>query len=283
MSWAKIDDQITHHPKFIAAGNEAIGAWIRLLAYSCARLTDGLIARHVALSIAPKKTIDRLVAVRLFDLEGDDYRIHDFHDWNPPAANVLAKRALDKTRKASGRKGQGRGADGRITGAARPPGVRADNPPDSVSPPSGVPPVPVPVPVPNGDPPGSPPENPNADVPPDAPPPFDPATNETHDGQLGYLCASWRDGVSSVTGRPMSPLMGAQLRAFLAAAATHGPKDDPIDWAYAAGAEYAHSAPTKLWAMGFQTWLDSGKQPERGRQRTVQPADDRAWTPPEGA
>jgi hypothetical protein len=140
VSWARIDDQMAFHAKILRAGNESVGAWVRMIAHSCAQLTDGFMARDVALTIAPQKVLDRLVSAGLLDPDGDDYRIHDFHDWNPPAAVVRSKREADKVRKSLGRSGQVRSVSGRMS-SGRPSDVRADA--DRTA--QGCPPVPSPV------------------------------------------------------------------------------------------------------------------------------------------
>jgi hypothetical protein len=106
VTWAKIDDQMTYHRKIVSAGNEAVGAWVRMLALSSAQLEDGKISREVAQTITRSAVLAKLVAVGLLDKDGDNFQIHDFLDWNPPAAEVRAKRAsISAHRRAAGIKG----------------------------------------------------------------------------------------------------------------------------------------------------------------------------------
>lgn len=104
MSWVRVDDNAAFHGKILAAGNEAVGVWIRCLAWSNANLTDGLVPRQLALVITNGSTepIDRLVESRLFEKHGDDFLIHDFAEYQMTAAEVKAKRAdiRDKRSKA---------------------------------------------------------------------------------------------------------------------------------------------------------------------------------------
>ncbi len=146
--WVRLDDQVATHPKTLAAGNEAFGAWVRLLALSCAQLTDGFIAEPVGLAVTSRRVIQRLVSVRFLDLAEGGWMIHDFDHWNPPASLVRAKREADRLRKAAGRANQGRSSNGRISGASSewsPAIVRADVQPDSAR----RPPVPSPSPSPS--------------------------------------------------------------------------------------------------------------------------------------
>jgi hypothetical protein len=103
VSWARIDDKMAFGAKTIAAGNEAVGVWLRMLAWSCDQRTNGLVTRSVALTIAGKeKALERLVEVRMLDVDGDDFRIHDFLDWQPSADEIAAKR---QARAEAGKRG----------------------------------------------------------------------------------------------------------------------------------------------------------------------------------
>lgn len=141
MPYASIDDQMTFNAKIVRAGNEAVGAWVRMIALANAQLTDGLVELAQALAIAPKKLLDKMVDVRLLEREGEDFRVHDFHKFNPRAEDVRARRDAEKRRKADYRAGQKRGTGGRMEAghqAARPASVPREVPPD------------VPPPVPAG-------------------------------------------------------------------------------------------------------------------------------------
>jgi hypothetical protein len=145
MSWARLDDQMAFHAKIIKAGNEAVGAWVRMITYSCAHLTDGKVTKEVALSIAPQRVVTKAVTAGLLDLDGDGYIVHDFLDWNPPAEVVLEKRRADAERKAKGRMNQRRGDSGRYLPEV-PDDVQPDVQSDSEATPSASPPVPSPSP-----------------------------------------------------------------------------------------------------------------------------------------
>lgn len=145
MTWFKVDDKFAFHSKALAAGNDALGAWVRAGAWCSGELTDGAIPEHVAATIAPPDVWARLVAVRLMERTKTGYRMHDFNDYNPSASAVRAERAADKARKAAGRNRQGRGADGRVESnttsgrnpPGRPSGVQSDVRPESTPPSAG--------------------------------------------------------------------------------------------------------------------------------------------------
>ena len=107
MVWIRIDDQIAHHPKFFAAGPVAAWLWVCGNGYCNKYLTDGFIptASLRALGNVPhvEKQAEVLVKVGLWDRESEGFRVHDFHDYNPTAAEVRAKRERDRVRKESAR------------------------------------------------------------------------------------------------------------------------------------------------------------------------------------
>lgn len=83
MVWGLLDDKMHDHPKVVDAGNEAAGAWMRMVSYCCDhRQTQGVVPRGYALNIASPKVIAKCVKAGLLDVEGDTWRIHDFGDWS---------------------------------------------------------------------------------------------------------------------------------------------------------------------------------------------------------
>lgn len=93
MTFVLLDDASWSHPKALRAGNEAWGAFTRMIAYCSTHLTDGIIDSEVALSIAQRpKVIDKLVTVGLLERVADTFRVHDYLEHNPSRAQVEAKR-----------------------------------------------------------------------------------------------------------------------------------------------------------------------------------------------
>ncbi len=108
MSWFRIDDQFAFHAKVIAAGNEAIGVWTRMGAWSCAHLTEGVVPLEVATLLAGgnEKVLERLVMAKLLEAGFGIYVMHDFLDWNPTAKEVKRQRkVVSEARRAAGSKG----------------------------------------------------------------------------------------------------------------------------------------------------------------------------------
>lgn len=100
MSWAKLDDKFWSNPKVEAAGNEAAGAYARMLSYCGDHLTDGKLTGGAARFIAKPKTIDKLAELGFITARGDGWEIESYLRYNRSRAQVLAKREADKRRKA---------------------------------------------------------------------------------------------------------------------------------------------------------------------------------------
>lgn len=119
MTWFKIDDSAHMHPKVIAAGNAALGLWLRCGAYSAQHLTEGAVPGLVAKQYGTAPQAAKLVKVGLWH-EADhdcprcpqpavgDYIVHDFFEGgrNATRAQVEANRSAAAERKAKSRAGK---------------------------------------------------------------------------------------------------------------------------------------------------------------------------------
>lgn len=129
MVWFRVDDSLPTHHRVIAAGNAAMGLWVRCGAWSMGQLTDGYIPDAVARMFGTEEEITRLLDVGLWTPEDGGYR---FHAWaedgtgtqrQPTRQEIEDKRRADRERKRASLAAR-RGADGR---AAVPAGVTADS------------------------------------------------------------------------------------------------------------------------------------------------------------
>lgn len=102
MAWFKADDQLPFHPKVLAAGNAAMGLWIRAGTWSSSQLTDGFIPNAIASAMANECDADALVDAKLWDRAEGGYQFHDWSDFQP-SADVERKKRED--RKRAGRAG----------------------------------------------------------------------------------------------------------------------------------------------------------------------------------
>ncbi|MET9729265.1 hypothetical protein ABZZ79_00940 [Streptomyces sp. NPDC006458] len=115
MAWLAVSDNAHSHPKMIAAGNAALGLWLRCGAYAAQHLTDGIVPGAIAKMYGSKPQIARLLAAGLWHEHGHkcphpkcvqpqpgDFYIHDYlAPYNPSRAEVEQKRdrAAEKKRK----------------------------------------------------------------------------------------------------------------------------------------------------------------------------------------
>ncbi|PJN00835.1 hypothetical protein CG740_23310 [Streptomyces sp. CB01201] len=123
MPWFKVDDKAHSHPKFMRAGNAALGLWLRCGSYSAQHLTEGIVSGVIAQLYGTAPQAAKLVKTGLWHEHGHDcarcpqptpgdYVIHDFFEGGRNVTkaqyeankNAAADRAAKSraTRKASG-------------------------------------------------------------------------------------------------------------------------------------------------------------------------------------
>lgn len=110
MTWLRLDDQFHRHRKVAPLSDAAFRLHVTVMLECANQLTDGRIdcALVPTLPRAPsskaglKKITGELERAGLWHRDGDAWVVHDFQDWNPPAADVLKKReeARERMRKA---------------------------------------------------------------------------------------------------------------------------------------------------------------------------------------
>jgi hypothetical protein len=118
MPWIKVDDQIAHHPKFMAAGAVASWLWVCGQSYCARYLTDGFVPESALPTLGnvtnPKAHAQTLVRVGLWDRAEGGYRVHDYLQFQPSRADVEERR---RQRANAGRKGGLRSGHTRSRGA----------------------------------------------------------------------------------------------------------------------------------------------------------------------
>lgn len=130
MGWIKLDDAFLDHPKFLEAGPLAGYLCICGIAWSNRNRTDGKIPRnqvrrfvdfegfghHIWSSdvVGGGEDVDamglaeELVNIGLWDRDGRDYRVHDYHDYQRSSDEISA--AIEQRREAGKRGGRARRA-----------------------------------------------------------------------------------------------------------------------------------------------------------------------------
>lgn len=110
MSWIKIDDGMTEHPKLVHLSDPAFRVWHRALGYCSRHSTDGLITHAMLRSLGARpKLIAELTTVvppyehALLEVVDTGYQMHDYLDYQPSRESVLAKRKWEAERKKSQR------------------------------------------------------------------------------------------------------------------------------------------------------------------------------------
>jgi hypothetical protein len=112
MAYVKLDDQIAHHPKVLRAGAEAAWLWAVSIAYCNRQLTDGHVPAAALSTMGsfrtpPRKLAAALVAVGLFEIDGDGYQVHDYLSHNPDKATVQQRMRDAAQRTAASRERRG--------------------------------------------------------------------------------------------------------------------------------------------------------------------------------
>lgn len=101
MTWFKVDDGLCFHPKAIAAGNSALGLWVRAGSWCGANLTEGALPRHMIGTFgAQKRDAMKLVSVGLWRETEDGYQFNDWDVYQPTKEQVEADRKASRERQA---------------------------------------------------------------------------------------------------------------------------------------------------------------------------------------
>lgn len=101
MTWAKLDDGFVDNLKVQPVGWAARGVWATGLAWCSRKLSDGRISTKAAAILEfPPEAIDELVAAGLWHVadDGNGWVVHDYLEYNPSKAEVVATRAAAKKR-----------------------------------------------------------------------------------------------------------------------------------------------------------------------------------------
>lgn len=108
MPWFKVDDQLSFHAKVVAAGNAAMGLWVRAGAWSAGTLSEGFVPDSIVSALGGTKSARALVVVGLWERSEGGYAFRDWSSYQPSkesvelardAARVRQQRARDKARR----------------------------------------------------------------------------------------------------------------------------------------------------------------------------------------
>ena len=104
-TWGKVHGSITWHAKALAAGDAALGVWVRLLGHCAQHLTDGFVAAPVAIAVGSSSpgAVEALVRAGLLEPSDGGYRLHDYLEHNSSRADIEASREASRERMAKTR------------------------------------------------------------------------------------------------------------------------------------------------------------------------------------
>lgn len=103
MSWFKVDDKLAFHPKVLAAGNSAMGLWIRAGAWAADQLTDGFVPTNMIAVLGGKPADAKALSqAGLWVAEPGGYRMHDWTHYQPTRAD---KESATTSKRAGGQLG----------------------------------------------------------------------------------------------------------------------------------------------------------------------------------
>lgn len=105
MAWFQVDDGLPMHPKVIAAGNAAMGLWVRAGSWSMHNLTDGWVPNDVVRILGTATEARRLVVAGLWEAKDDGFQFHEFvgPGRQRSRVQVLARREANRRRQESHR------------------------------------------------------------------------------------------------------------------------------------------------------------------------------------
>lgn len=146
MPWFRVDDNLAFHAKAVAAGNAAMGLWVRAGSWSAQQLTEGHVPAQIAATLGKATEARRLVDVGLWVEVEDGYDFHEWGDRQPSKAQVEADRHAARERQRRAReaaksRGESRQESRRdIDGSHGPPGPALPVVPNGTTSGGGVPP-----------------------------------------------------------------------------------------------------------------------------------------------
>ena len=116
MTWFKVDDGFAFHPKALAAGNSALGLWVRAGAWCAANLTEGALPRHMIGTLgAQKRDARRLVSAGLWCETEDGYQFNSWDHYQPTKTQVEAQRKANRERQARAREREANAVSNAVT------------------------------------------------------------------------------------------------------------------------------------------------------------------------
>lgn len=109
MTWLKVDDTVTEHPKCVGLSPAAWTLWLHGLTYCSRNLTDGHIPAVMLPRLSsiqtPKKAAQELTQAGLWHETSDGWEVHDYTEHQRSKADIETERAAARERRSRARKG----------------------------------------------------------------------------------------------------------------------------------------------------------------------------------
>jgi hypothetical protein len=94
VTWFKVDDNFSDHPKVEDLPDAAVAMWTRGGSWSARHLTDGFVPERKARKLCddPDRGLKALIDAGLWESVPDGYRFHDWSDYQPTREEEMAAR-----------------------------------------------------------------------------------------------------------------------------------------------------------------------------------------------
>lgn len=117
MPWFKVDDALAFHMKALAAGNPALGLWVRAGSWSMQQLSDGFVPASMVTALGGgHKDAKALTQAGLWHQVDGGFQFHDWAEYQPTRAEVEAERVATRERVKKHRAKQASNGDGNGVG-----------------------------------------------------------------------------------------------------------------------------------------------------------------------
>lgn len=124
MAWFKVDDGLAFNVKVMAAGNAAIGLWVRAGSWSASQMTDGFVPKGMVLALgASEADAEALASAGLWTPVEAGWQFHDWSDYQPTRADILDRR--EKRAEAGRAGGLASGRSRKTAGQSAAPSIEA--------------------------------------------------------------------------------------------------------------------------------------------------------------
>ena len=99
MPWFKVDDALAFHMKALAAGNTALGLWVRAGSWSMQQLTDGFVPTSMVTALGgQRRDSTALTDAGLWHEVEGGFQFHDWDEYQPTREQWEAERIATRER-----------------------------------------------------------------------------------------------------------------------------------------------------------------------------------------